>query len=654
MANTKPNSSQIKYNPEGTGAVVTDVQSKLREIVSVKDFGAEGDGTNDTTKLQNAFNAAENKTLLLEAGKNYGYTTLTIKPNTTIISNDATFTRLTASTSHGFVIQSGVSIDSLTIVTPGGTGGDKAVAIRGKDVFIEFANISAVAQGSAASTNVAIEIESSTSGAALSRIIINQLYCKNFSTAVSAKNVSFLEINNAIVEYYRQAFYYRDVARSESHNVVCRYTAESSTGRPGENGLLIESSLSSGSCRDLKFNGWVVQHSGEHAYRIGGQLTVENVWFENCRAEKSGSAIVINNSAATAWTGGCGFKVLGATTVTGEKHKNIYFNNCTVEDINETFGVFPAGHGFGNFAGFQVACASNVHISNCSVLKKDNKDYSCSYGAEILASDHVYFNNVSFTDMYHSVRIHEAGSVGTYPGWDLPCEHIYFNGCLIESSRPGLEYLLGIGEVAQNFNHSNIEVRDSTLSGASHAVRILPITGTGSYNDIYLNFTYVDCTETPATASEPVIYGADASVVDITAPWHAAAYSPTTLDGSRWCGTNDGQLREKSDGVWRSNPKTYSVLIANDAFAIVTPPKRDVGFIMVTGGGTATHIMGWYRATSVPAGTKYAGSLTTDMVNTALTGTTGTDGNVTIGVQNNQIYIENREGVTNTFKVTFL
>jgi hypothetical protein len=42
------------------------------------------------------------------------------------------------------------------------------------------------------------------------------------------------------------------------------------------------------------------------------------------------------------------------------------------------------------------------------------------------------------------------------------------------------------------------------------------------------------------------------------------------------------------------------------------------------------------------------------MVNTALTGTTGTVGNVTIGVQNNQIYIENRNGTTNTFKVSFL
>lgn len=42
-------SSAIGYHPAGTGAVVTDVQTKLREFVSVKDFGAVGDGVTDDT-----------------------------------------------------------------------------------------------------------------------------------------------------------------------------------------------------------------------------------------------------------------------------------------------------------------------------------------------------------------------------------------------------------------------------------------------------------------------------------------------------------------------------------------------------------------------------------------------------------------------------
>lgn len=39
----------VSYLPSGTGAVATTVQTKLRESVSVKDFGAVGDGTTDDT-----------------------------------------------------------------------------------------------------------------------------------------------------------------------------------------------------------------------------------------------------------------------------------------------------------------------------------------------------------------------------------------------------------------------------------------------------------------------------------------------------------------------------------------------------------------------------------------------------------------------------
>lgn len=65
-----PNSAAVvSYTPAGTGAVATTVQSKLRESVSVKDFGAVGDGvTDDYPAIQAALLAAQGKTLYIPSG----------------------------------------------------------------------------------------------------------------------------------------------------------------------------------------------------------------------------------------------------------------------------------------------------------------------------------------------------------------------------------------------------------------------------------------------------------------------------------------------------------------------------------------------------------------------------------------------------------
>ena len=61
--------SLVGYIQGGTNSVATTVQTKLREILSVKDFGATGDGsTNDTTAIQAAFSAASGATIVFPKG----------------------------------------------------------------------------------------------------------------------------------------------------------------------------------------------------------------------------------------------------------------------------------------------------------------------------------------------------------------------------------------------------------------------------------------------------------------------------------------------------------------------------------------------------------------------------------------------------------
>lgn len=79
--NVGMNSSGLYFSPAGTSAVSRTVQSKLRETVSVYDFGAVGDGvTDDTAAIQAALDSSnDNLRVTLAGGTFYCTNTITVK-----------------------------------------------------------------------------------------------------------------------------------------------------------------------------------------------------------------------------------------------------------------------------------------------------------------------------------------------------------------------------------------------------------------------------------------------------------------------------------------------------------------------------------------------------------------------------------------------
>jgi hypothetical protein len=107
------NAFQVSYTPPFTNSVGTNVGNKLAQTISVKDFGAVGDGvTDDTVAIQNAINYSTNYQIILGvSGENYRITaplTFNIK---SFNGNGCTITKDFAGT--GIVVTGGAAYSYL-------------------------------------------------------------------------------------------------------------------------------------------------------------------------------------------------------------------------------------------------------------------------------------------------------------------------------------------------------------------------------------------------------------------------------------------------------------------------------------------------------------------------------------------------------------
>ena len=123
------NSASVLYNQGGTGAVDTNVEAKQQETVSVKDFGAVGDGTtDDTASIQNALDASTqvyfpSGTYLINSALTLSSNATLTGANSTIEWNASSFANAMIGTSINDIVIQGLIFNSTVAITASPTYG---------------------------------------------------------------------------------------------------------------------------------------------------------------------------------------------------------------------------------------------------------------------------------------------------------------------------------------------------------------------------------------------------------------------------------------------------------------------------------------------------------------------------------------------------
>ena len=204
-------SDLVSHIASGTGAVATTVQDKLRESVSVKDFGATGDGvTDDTAAIQAAIDSIPNGGSVLfsagtykvsrTVGANDSWGIKVPQSNVTLIGRDAYLTRFDTDISTY-----ALSYPILFVGTP-----DSDVASATNNFTVDGIKF------------IGESVQHSTSGSSLS----DKRNCIEFKNTYGTLvlNCQFTEIDSAAIFYQYPALY--DYVHSAYYNLTKNYNSK--------------------------------------------------------------------------------------------------------------------------------------------------------------------------------------------------------------------------------------------------------------------------------------------------------------------------------------------------------------------------------------------------------------------------------------------
>lgn len=364
--------------------------------ITAEEIGLVGDGSDETTLLNTLFSAGKYNRVILENGKNYGYDPtvgLTIVGPIEIVSNGAVFTETAANTTEAVSFTGrGLRADTLTfnfIGSAGSEAAERGITIDADDVDIGILRLLAATAGTGAGPNTrnAVDI-GPASGTRKENVKIGLIECENWDRPVVCQRLQNSKIDRIVCKTYLRAVYVTDCIGFDIFAGKASGASPNILGRAGENGILINVQEAHYATRNVRIYNFDVEDSGEHGFRIGGGLSAFGIWHVNCSAIRSGSGV--GSGSEPDDHGGCGFKCLGPTG-SNARHENIYYVNCTVEDV-----ILDVREGI-NHVGFYIGKILSGGIIN-PIVRKRNETYSAYHGFTIIGCENYSIVNPIVAD----------------------------------------------------------------------------------------------------------------------------------------------------------------------------------------------------------------------------------------------------------------
>ncbi len=359
-----------------TGSVATTVHGWIeRQAVSLLDFGAIGDGSDESTKISNAINAAIalGVPLVCEGTKTYtlGTSFLTIAAGLRLITNGCTFSSTFTTTSNTVWLTLGDNcvIDELRISIPTGVRRDRVISI-GSGCQIGFLQVSSVDQQATAESNdFAVRVLSA------SNVRIGEVRVTNYDRAVTIQTCTDVEIEKLNLTSYVRGLYILDSSDVKVNRAHMRTASANALYTPGHNGVLI-SCDTVGATHDITLSDFHIEDVGEHGVRVGGPEIIKSVYLVRTHVKTAG---------------GCGIKLLGTDSGTPtNRNETIFIIDPVIEDCGS--GVLTS-----NMCGIVVLYADAVKVTN-PTIRKVSKTYSSYAGIRFAGCDDLSITNPGISD----------------------------------------------------------------------------------------------------------------------------------------------------------------------------------------------------------------------------------------------------------------